>query len=1210
MISTMTMEQCTILLLTITVAMTASDDTAGQCVMNVGDGVTSPHCCCSNDTVCATLTDALLCVNDSTVHISNDTALQSSVTIQDVANIHIVGSDDVPLVNCNNSWIKVKNVKNLTIENVKFINCGGYATPSLQIDGCHDVTLETFELWNSTVLSMSNNTGTITINGSKVVNCINNLGKGGGMAIFFNGLSPNNTILTISYTMIFHNKANRSRLDGPTKGGGIYLSLSSATNVTVNITKVFIVSNSARLGGGVYILFDENATNNSVLLSHAKHYSNEEDRNDISQRSRGGGLRVVFGTHPSAGGNNVNISRSRFDSNIANVGSGISLSSNYVLYQHLQNTLTISNTIFNDNSGSIGTGLHAEAIGYGYGGYLTLVTITSCNFQSNSNMMSLTNIVRGMGAVYTEKVPLIFNGHRNQFKKNHGTALVVSSTYVHFKDDSMTIFKNNIGNNGGAMSLVNAAYMVVGATASIQFQDNSAFIGPAIYATSYGEANLLTRHKNSCFIRLTGASNSTASISFTNNTITGTSQHSDIHLPSLHPCLPVFNAIGWSGGNATARTTSAAEQISTPGDNLTVAVIPGWKVQLPLNVTNDEGDNVILSTPLLGYFPKNDAILSTASQYISNGTVVVYKKSSNISNSAILVVQTLGTRFISQVINMTFEPCPPGFQEMSTDDGEGIYCQCQESFDNIIQCHGDSAKIHDSYCIGYEIYNNSTYSYHYIVCPFMGFPKSHYYQLPSTVNNMFPALCSFTQRKGQFCSECANSSLGISVTSADQRCISCKGGDIVLNLMFYALVIMVPTTLLFLVITICSINLTSGPMNMYTFYCQAIVIPENVINFQSHFYVNSGLHSQYYNILFLPLSIWSLGYVEAITRPFCLHPALKTIHVCALGYLIALYPLCLIFLTYCLIELHDRGYRLIISIWKPFKNCLRKWRKKWDTKRSIIDVFAAFLLLSYTKFTNVTISLLIPNPVYNSSGHIIEYRTLADSSVRYNSREHQPFIILASVILIFVIVLPPLFLFLYPCGIWERVFRRCGRRRAWLGVMAFVDTFNGSFKDGTNGTSDCRWFASFYFLVRVVGVLTRIFAWYVPIQRLVQLIMCIVHTLIIAIVLPHKKTLYNQLDMAIFLALTIVVSYSMFYAIPSSYKNDHLLLELSFGFFIFLPPLCLAVYVTWVLAKKALLIIRKRAVMGTRSDDETEPLCESLGYPDRLLNPQDYYDSI
>ena len=1184
---------------------------------------------------CATLADAMECVNNSNtvIYIEGSSSLGASgkdYVIEDLTNISIIGSGMSQPITCNNSWIKVKNVTNFTISNTMFLKCGTDRAPSIHFDGCHGITLTGFGLWSSTGLNLTNNTGDITIQESSVINCINKEGmQGGGMAIYLSGPHTLNISLTITKTSIFHNRLMLHDHIGPTKGGGIYLSLSSTTNVTVNISKVTIVSNSAILGGGMYVIFSANATGNRVTLSDAKYQFNEHNSSKLRQRSRGGGLRVVYSTHPSAGGNSLTISGSRFEGNVAMVGSGLSLVSNYVTHKHLQNIITLSDTSFDSNIGIIGMGLHAEVIDdtsqdYG-GGYLVSVTIDTCHFASNYISLSLQNMVQGMGTIYTERLPLMLK-NSNTFEDNFGTAVAISSTYVYFTNNSKTEFTNNRGAYGGAMALVNNGHMIVGASAKIQFQNNTGSLkGAAIYTASYGEANLPTHHEHSCFVRIIEAS--TTTISFVNNTILADNQHlghqySAIYLPSLQPCIPfgantsIFDDKEWffSGSNSSISVTTAASNLSTLGLNLMVTAVPGQPMKLPLHTINDEGDDVMLNTPLLGFFPKDDAVMSDGSRFISNGTVIAYKIPG--ITSASLKIQTLDTKYMFETIKVTFAPCPPAFQEVPEEKGVG--CKCLENFHNNIKCDGNSAEVYDSYCMGYETLNNgTTYSYLYIVCPYMSFftKESNYYRLPNNVSDLFPTLCSLMKRGGQFCSECENSSLGpmgVSVTSVDRRCVSCPPDAIRVNWLFYGLATIVPTTLLFLIITICSINLTSGSMNIYIFYCQALMLQENIIHFLSHFYVNSGVHSRYYAILFLPLSIWGLEYVGAIMPPLCLHPSLKTIHVCALDYVAALYPLCLIFITYCFIELHDRGCCLVTGIWRPFKHCFRKWHKEWNTRRSIIDVFAAFLLLSYTKFANITISLLIPNPVYDSSGNITSYRTLADSSVYYNSPEHRPFIFVALVILVFVIILPPLFLFLYPFRVCERLFGRWARWGPWLGVTAFVDTFNGSFKDGTNGTYDYRWFASFYFLVRLLAIITRILSWNIPIQRLAQVVICVMVASIVTLLQPHKNTVYNRLDVAILLVLIAVISYGAFYVMPSSYGNDNMAIEISFAFFIFLPSICLAIYTMWTMGKKILFMVkRKFKVYIAHTNAEIEPLLKeggSLELPDRLLNPEEYHE--
>ena len=132
--------------------------------------------------------------------------------------------------------------------------------------------------------------------------------------------------------------------------------------------------------------------------------------------------------------------------------------------------------------------------------------------------------------------------------------------------------------------------------------------------------------------------------------------------------------------------------------------------------------------------------------------------------------------------------------------------------------------------------------------------------------------------------------------------------------------------------------------------------------------------------------------------------------------------------------------------------------------------------------------------------------------------------------------------------------------------MAFVNTFNDSLKNGTNGTYDYRWFAS-YFIVRMLSIITQVFSWNIPIQHLVQLIVFTTAASIITLVQPHKNTVYNRLDVAI--------SYAGFYSMTDSYNDDNPALEISIAFFILLPPICLAAYVMWVLGKKAVFMVRK-----------------------------------
>ena len=70
-------------------------------------------------------------------------------------------------------------------------------------------------------------------------------------------------------------------------------------------------------------------------------------------------------------------------------------------------------------------------------------------------------------------------------------------------------------------------------------------------------------------------------------------------------------------------------------------------------------------------------------------------------------------------------------------------------------------------------------------------------------------------------------------------------------------------------------------------------------------------------------------------------------------------------------------------------------------------------------------------------------------------------------ILVFMIlVVPVLLLFLYPCRCFQRCLNHFHLRS--LALNAFVDVFQGCYKDGTNATRDCRYFAAFQLILRLI----------------------------------------------------------------------------------------------------------------------------------------------
>ena len=186
-----------------------------------------------------------------------------------------------------------------------------------------------------------------------------------------------------------------------------------------------------------------------------------------------------------------------------------------------------------------------------------------------------------------------------------------------------------------------------------------------------------------------------------------------------------------------------------------------------------------------------------------------------------------------------------------------------------------------------------------------------------------------------------------------------------------------------------------------------------------------------------------------------------------MDYLIALYPFVLILLSYLFIELHDRWISVVVIIWKPFHKVLSTFRKSWNIRTSVIDSFATFFLLSCVKVLSVTADLLIPTTVYTLGRNKEQFGLYYTPTVRYFGDEHLPYAITAIVILTLFVSIPTMIFILYPFQFFQKLLSLIPIN--WHFLHAFVDSFQGCYKDGTEpGTFDCRWFSMVIHLIRLL----------------------------------------------------------------------------------------------------------------------------------------------
>ena len=174
--------------------------------------------------------------------------------------------------------------------------------------------------------------------------------------------------------------------------------------------------------------------------------------------------------------------------------------------------------------------------------------------------------------------------------------------------------------------------------------------------------------------------------------------------------------------------------------------------------------------------------------------------------------------------------------------------------------------------------------------------------------------------------------------------------------------------------------------------------------------------------------------------------------------------------------MHDNGVKVVIFIWRPFHVCFARFRRRWDPKGSVINAFATFLLLSYSKLLTVSYNLLDASTLHNNRGERVGPAVLFfDASVVYFSRHYLPFAVVAMCVLLVFVLFPMLLLLLYPMRSFQRCLGYCTRRR-WQFLHTIADAFQGCYKNGTNGTHDYRYFAGLYLFLQIVLLAAFTFA--------------------------------------------------------------------------------------------------------------------------------------
>ena len=495
--------------------------------------------------------------------------------------------------------------------------------------------------------------------------------------------------------------------------------------------------------------------------------------------------------------------------------------------------------------------------------------------------------------------------------------------------------------------------------------------------------------------------------------------------------------------------------------------------------------------------------------------VIVLNQSSQGTNTNISTIKQREVRYPHCNNDST---CPTWFICNSQN-----ICECGNEHDYEVVCdveRGEAAVL-DCHCVTYDRQTGSTY----LGRCFYNCDNIHPKKM-DPIHNKLPqklevllnkSVCASFHRTGLLCGDCEEGYSPL-VLSYNLSCVKCPKAH--KNWWKFILVASVPLTFFYLFVVLFNINVTSSRLHGVVCFSQVMSMPAFIR--QVMFELSRGsphlLIAGKISIVFY--SIWNLDLFRSVLPDICLN--VTTLQALAVDYFLALYPFVLILLSYLLIELHDRRFAVVVIIWKPFHKVLSVFRKSWDIRTSIIDSFATFFLLSYVKVLIVSADLLIPVIMHKLGSNKVRFGLYYTPTVQYFGDEHLPYAITAIIILTLFVSIPTIIFILYPFQFFQKFLSYFPFN--WHFLHAFVDSFQGCYKDGTEpGTFDCRWFSTLIHLIRLL--LFIVYGMTLSMMFYIYGLIAFLTLSIVAInIQPYKKVAYRYsiMDIVFYILLSLI----------------------------------------------------------------------------------------
>ena len=504
--------------------------------------------------------------------------------------------------------------------------------------------------------------------------------------------------------------------------------------------------------------------------------------------------------------------------------------------------------------------------------------------------------------------------------------------------------------------------------------------------------------------------------------------------------------------------------------------------------------------------------------------------------------------------------CPPFFEWVNTSDSSG-YCACDEEVPLGIQCEqrNQVSSLLPGWCTFYDSEEDIIWV---SGCPF-SFPKTvtknAMFVLPAYVSELNSVVCGNLSRevKGPLCGRCTNNT-GPSIYSVEVECVSCSP----INILYYILLQYLPSTLIFLLVIVFRPNITSSPMATYVLFCNC-----TVLYCRMSIWLYTQRHSAITNLFKTGITlsaVWSFDALLFISPPLCISPSIKEFHIPLLEFLATIFPFLLLLLSYALMEIHAKNFKPLVVLWRWFSRVYVNFYRAWNPRSSMIQAFASLFFLSYAKLNYLIWEILEWSEAKTKNGKEKRFMFYIDPNVPFISTTHVLLMTFSLAVAVFVFLPPLLILVVYPTSLYRKISHWISPK-CRLRIKTYVETFNGSFKDGTNGNRDyrslsgwliflCGWFPLLlYSIVMIVSDNFLIGSYTIVICLCAAALLCI-------FLKPYKDTLQNRVTAALLVNLCLLLA-------VGTHNNKSA--EVLMAIFMLVPHSILWGYITWRLIKIA-----------------------------------------